>query len=66
MYESILRYRGSRYLWYALGLLIASLCVYLSQDPAAPPSGSTWQGYVLGGIGADILLGAARSDLVTE
>ena len=52
MYRNILRFRNGRYAWYASGLLTASLILYVTQDALKPPSGSTWQGYVLGIIGA--------------
>lgn len=52
MYRNILRFRNGRYAWYASGLLTASLILYVTQDASKPPSGSTWQGYVLGTIAA--------------
>ena len=52
MFENLFRYRGGRYLWWALGLIAASVAVYASHSAANPPSGSTWQGYSLGTVGA--------------
>ena len=52
MYFNILRFRNGRYAWYAIGLLTASLILYITQETSKPPSGSTWQGYVLGTIAA--------------
>lgn len=56
MYVGILQYAGRRYLWWALLLVTASLVLYFDQSPAAPPSGGTWQGYTLGGIGAALIV----------
>jgi len=50
MYSNVLNYRGKRYLWLALGLLLVSVLLYLSQRPTLPPNGGSWQGYVLGSI----------------
>lgn len=56
IHEGILRYRGSRYLWWALGLSLASTLLYLTQGGRHPPSGGTWQGYTLGTIGALLIV----------
>lgn len=56
MYLNILRYRGGQYGWYAIGLVSASLMLYVTQDATKPPSGSTWQGYVLGTVGALLIV----------
>ncbi len=56
MYVNILRFRDGRYAWYAIGLLTASLILYITQEASKPPSGSTWQGYVLGTIGALLIV----------
>lgn len=56
MYVNILRFRDGRYAWYAIGLLTASLILYITQESSKPPSGSTWQGYVLGTIGALLIV----------
>jgi hypothetical protein len=54
MVESLLRYRDYRYLWLGLGLSAAAVALYLTQggDAPQPPNGGSWQGYVLGGTGA--------------
>jgi hypothetical protein len=52
IHESIFRYKGARYLWIALALTAACIAVYSTQRGLRPPSGDTWQGYVLGSIGA--------------
>lgn len=57
MHQNILRYSNRRYLYVALGLLIVSIVLYVSQSGGAqPPNGGTWQGYVLGTIGALLIV----------
>lgn len=36
--------------------MAASAGIYLSQDPALPPNGGSWQGYTLGGLGLALIL----------
>lgn len=58
MNTGFLRYGGYRYLWSALALSLLALGLYLSQgarDPQ-PPNGGTWQGYVLGTLGALLIV----------
>jgi hypothetical protein len=52
MSTNILLYRGGRYGWLALALFAGAGVLFATQDASAPPSGSTWQGYTLGGISA--------------
>jgi hypothetical protein len=56
MHQDILRFRGGRYLWYGVALLALSVILYLTQADAQPPSGGTWQGYVLGTVGALLIV----------
>lgn len=57
MHLSILTHARYRYLWVALGTLLASLIAYVWHDPTgAPPNGGTWLGYTLGTIGAVLIL----------
>jgi hypothetical protein len=56
IHEGILRFRGSRYLWWAFGLTVGSFLLYYSQGGKHPPSGGTWQGYTLGTIGALLIV----------
>ena len=56
IHRSLLRYRGARYLWWSLGLVAASFVLYETQGDLQPPNGGTWQGYVLGTIGAALIL----------
>lgn len=50
MYQNLLRYGGGRYAWYAISILVVATAVFLSQPSNPGASGSTWQGYVLGGL----------------
>ncbi len=56
MHESILVYRKSRYLKYALALTLLSVAVYLLDNPVGPPNGGTWLGYTLGTIAAVLMV----------
>ena len=57
MRESILGWREGRYLKWGLGLIALSVALYVSQlwSPSQPPNGGTWQGYVLGTVGAVLI-----------
>lgn len=56
IHQNFLRYRTSRYLWWSLALLAGSLALYFSQGDLQPPNGGTWQGYVLGTVGALLIV----------
>jgi hypothetical protein len=57
IHRSLLRYSGARYLWWSLGLIGACGVLYATQDRTAqPPNGGTWQGYVLGTVGALLIV----------
>lgn len=56
IHQSLLRYRGARYLWWSLGLVVACWALYLTQGRLQPANGGTWQGYVLGTIGALLIV----------
>lgn len=56
MHDSILDYRGFRYLWVALILSLGSIVAYLWHDPIGVPNGGSWLGYTLGTIGALLIL----------
>lgn len=55
IHQNLLQYRRARYLWWALGLTLLSVLLYVTQGDK-PPSGDTWQGYVLGTIGALLII----------
>lgn len=52
MHESILAFRGRRYLWVAAGLVALCCAAYWFDDPQEPANGGTVLGYTLGTIGA--------------
>ncbi len=56
IHRNLLLFRGARYLWWSLGLLLISGVLYTTQGNVQPPNGGTWQGYVLGTIGAVLIL----------
>jgi hypothetical protein len=56
IHENLLRYRGAKYFWWSLILLLGSIVVYVTQRSDDPPNGGTWQGYVLGTIGALLIV----------
>ena len=56
IHENILRHANGRFLWWAIGLVIASFVLYATQGGVQPPNGGTWQGYVLGTIGALLIV----------
>jgi hypothetical protein len=56
IHENVLQYRRARYLWWSLIVGVACVLLYLTQDSAEPRNGGTWQGYVLGTIGALLIV----------
>jgi len=56
IHRSLLNYRGARYLWWALGLLVLSSILYATEGRSEPASGGSWQGYVLGTLGAVLIV----------
>lgn len=54
--DHLLRYKNSR--WARLSGVLVAVCIaiYLSQSASTPPNGGTWQGYVLGTIGALLIV----------
>jgi hypothetical protein len=56
IHRSLLRFAGARYLWWSLALLIAAAVLYVTQGDSQPPNGGTWQGYVLGTLGALLIV----------
>ena len=56
MHESILAFRGRRYLWVALLVVAAAIAAYWFDDPQEPANGGTALGYALGTIGALLIL----------
>jgi hypothetical protein len=56
IHRSILRFAGARYLWWSVGLVVVASVLYVTQGDSQPPNGGTWQGYVLGTIGALLIV----------
>lgn len=56
IHRSLLNYRGARYFWWALGLSVGSVALYVTQGDTQPPNGGTVQGYVLGTVGALLIV----------
>ena len=56
IHVGILRYARARYLRWAVGLIVVSVAIYLTQGDGQPPNGGTWQGYVLGTVGALLIV----------
>jgi hypothetical protein len=56
MHESILAFRQQRYLWLALLLCAGSIVAYMFDDPQEPANGGTMLGYILGTLGALLIL----------
>jgi hypothetical protein len=56
MHQSVLSYRGSRYLWWSLFICVAAIIAYIIHDPAMPPNGGTALGYTLGTMSALLIV----------
>jgi len=56
MHQSLLRYRGARYFWWALVVTLLALLLYATPVGWRPRGGGTWQGYTLGTVGAVLIL----------
>lgn len=55
IHRNVLQFRGARYLWWSLALLAFGVMLFLTHGDK-PASGDTWQGYVLGTIGALLIV----------
>lgn len=56
MHESLLAFRKRFYLWVALLLVAVSIVAYWYHDPQEPPNGGTLLGYILGTVGALLIV----------
>lgn len=56
MHESILVFRGKRYLWISVGVAMLAILAYWLDDPQEPANGGTALGYALGTIGLLLIL----------
>lgn len=56
MNESILSYRGRRYLWLSLLLALSAIAIYWYDAPQEPANGGTMLGYALGSVATFLVL----------
>jgi len=57
IHTDILSFKGAKYLWFSLALIVFCCILYVTQYGATqPPNGGTWQGYTLGGIGGLLIV----------
>lgn len=56
IHQSLLRFHGARYFWWALAMTAGGCALFLTQGESEPPNGGTWQGYVLGTVGAALIV----------
>ncbi len=56
IHTDVLRFRGGRYLWWSLLVVVGAFVLYGSQRDLRPKSGDTWQGYVLGTLGVLLIV----------
>ncbi len=56
MHQNILDYKGRRYFTVSALLTFACIILFFTQGDNQPANGGTWQGYVLGTLGASLIL----------
>lgn len=56
MHQNILKFKHGRYFYISVLLLLACFAVYFTQGETQPANGGTWQGYVLGTVGALLIV----------
>ena len=56
IHQNMLRYRRALYFWWALGLVVLATVIYSTQNDLRGVNGGTWQGYVLGTMGALLIV----------
>ena len=55
-HESFLIYRGLKFMWLAIALVLACILLYILHNPIGEPSGGSWLGYTLGCISAALVI----------
>ena len=55
-HESFLIYRGLKFMWIAIALVLACILLYILHNPLGEPSGGSWLGYTLGCISAALVI----------
>jgi hypothetical protein len=56
IHQNVLRYRHGLYFWWAAALCVASALLYSTKTGFERRNGGTWQGYVLGTLGALLIV----------
>jgi hypothetical protein len=56
IHQNVLRYRRGLYLWWAVALCVLSVLLYATRTGLERKNGGTWQGYVLGTVGALLIV----------
>ena len=56
MHDTLLKFKNGRYFYLSLALLVICILIYASQGGKQPANGGTWQGYVLGTLGAVLIV----------
>jgi hypothetical protein len=56
IHQDVLRYRRGLYFWWALGLCLIAAILYSTKTGLERKNGGTWQGYVLGTVGALLIV----------
>ncbi len=55
MHQNMLDYKGKRYFYISLALVAVCVGIFMSQGALFAANGGTWQGYVLGTVGAGLI-----------
>ncbi len=55
-HESFLIYRGLKFMWLAIALVLACILLYILHNPLGEPNGGSWLGYTLGCISAALVI----------
>ena len=55
-HESFLVYRGLKFMWLAIVLVLACILLYVLHNPLGEPNGGSWLGYTLGCISAALVI----------
>jgi hypothetical protein len=56
IHTNVLQFRKGKYFWWSGVLVVGAFVLYASERPPRPRSGHSWQGYVLGTLGATLII----------
>ncbi|ARN74584.1 hypothetical protein [Oceanicoccus sagamiensis] len=56
MHDNILKFKNGRYFFITVAMLAICFAIYATQGGKQPANGGTWQGYVLGTLGAVLIV----------